>query len=565
MSIQMISPDPREQETSELFLSSYGRNMANAYRSALRKLFQEYRELYPDRSVLDRTRDTFWIVVWDQAQSTMNEATRRERLYALRNLMRFRYELGMIDTNIYEILHVPASQNHQVLSLPNTEFSIQREIESWFASTPRLSEKYNRTRRGPLLRFAAFTHAYPGPWPSLEAIRGWLVQVRPGLQLRCLVQYVKWLESFIECLNEKGLIESNPFAELRRAYPARGLRGIVGALCEEDAQTALLRLERDQGFKSYLAKSFEDYLRVKRATGRIYDHDETILRRLDRFLFEGGHVLDRESFQAWINSYTHLHSTTHSHYYHQGRTFCEYLRRLNPDAFVPDMSLDPLSKRPRIPIVLAATEVAAVIKAADALNESERWPLRRLTFKVVVTLLYCCGMRVGEVARLDVGDIDLHDGVLCVRNTKFFKTRLVPMSAPVSDLVAQYLAERKRKGMPGAPDSPLFYSSRGRRYFKGTIKQVVKRLMESAGIRKEDRRVRIHDLRHTFAVHRLIQWYENGENVQAKLPVLSQYLGHVDMINTRKYLTMIPELSQAAMDRYQAYAARLGRAGHENR
>lgn len=563
MSIQMISPNRREQETSELFLSAYGRNMANAYRSALRNLFKEYRELYPDRSVLDRTHDTFWISPWDEAHPAMSKATRMERLYALMNLMRFRYEHGMINANIYELLNVPSSEKHHGLCLPSTDFAIHREIENWAASIPGLAQRGQKPRRPVMLRFAAGSHAYPGPWPSLPAIRGWLVSVRSSLQLSCLVQYVRWIELFLEHLNEKGLIEHNPFADLRRAYPARGLRGIVGALCEKDAQTALLRLEKETGFKSYLAKSFEDYLRVKRAAGRVYDHDETILRRLDRFLFDGGYLLDRESFQSWITSHTHLHRATHSHYYHQARTFCEYLRRLNPGAFVPDLSLDPLPKRPRIPIVLSATEVAAVIKAAGALNENDRWPLRRLTFKVIVTLLYCCGMRVGEVARLDVGDVDLQDGVLCVRITKFFKTRLVPMSEPVSAMVAEYLAERKGKGIPDAPDSPLFYSSRGRRYFKGTIKQVVKRLMESAGVRKEDRRVRIHDLRHTFAVHRLIQWYENGENVQAKLPILTQYLGHVDMTNTRKYLTMIPELSQAAMNRYHAYAVRLGRVDHE--
>jgi integrase len=87
--------------------------------------------------------------------------------------------------------------------------------------------------------------------------------------------------------------------------------------------------------------------------------------------------------------------------------------------------------------------------------------------------------------------------------------------------------------------------------------------MKSTGIRNEERRVRTHDLRHTFAVHRLIQWYENGDNVQAKLPILAQYLGHVDMANTRKYLTMIPELSQAAMERYQAYAVKPRRVYHE--
>lgn len=153
-------------------------------------------------------------------------------------------------------------------------------------------------------------------------------------------------------------------------------------------------------------------------------------------------------------------------YYHQVRMFCEYLSRTTPDVFVPGKRFDPVFKPPRIPIVLAEDEVAALIKATDALDENKRWPLRRLTFRVVITLLYCCGLRVGEIVRLNVGDVDTGEGVLRVRNTKFFKTRLVPMSPPVTELLAGYLAERRKNGMPGTPESPLFYSSRKRRYLR---------------------------------------------------------------------------------------------------
>ena len=195
-----------------------------------------------------------------------------------------------------------------------------------------------------------------------------------------------------------------------------------------------------------------------------------------------------------------------------------------------------------------------------AIKETDRTPLRRQAFQVIITLLYCCGLRIGEAVRLDVGDVDVERGVLTIRNTKFFKSRFVPMEESVTSLIAQYLRGREKAGFPCMPEAPLFYSSRKRRYFKGTVQKVVKALMETAGIRNVERPVRVHDLRHTFAVHRLVQWYQNGEDVQAKLPILSQYLGHVDIAYTQKYLSLIPELCGAAMERFYEYAVSLKEA-----
>jgi len=93
----------------------------------------------------------------------------------------------------------------------------------------------------------------------------------------------------------------------------------------------------------------------------------------------------------------------------------------------------------------------------------------------------------------------------------------------------------------------------------------MKRRLEAAGLRTGERRVRVHDLRHTFAVHRLIRWYREGDDVQAKLPILSQYLGHVDIAYTQKYLRLVPDLCAAAMQRFQEYAVPLRRANHEER
>jgi len=161
MPIQLISPDPKEQKVAEMFIATHRRRMANEYRSALRLIFREYKELFPHQSLLHRTRDTCWIDAWDRAHPGMSKATRHMRLYALMKLMRFQYDHGMIDSNIYELLDINASKGRQGISLPATEFSIQREIESWLASMPGLDERYKKLRRSIVLRFAISSHGYP--------------------------------------------------------------------------------------------------------------------------------------------------------------------------------------------------------------------------------------------------------------------------------------------------------------------------------------------------------------------------------------------------------------------
>jgi site-specific recombinase XerD len=366
-------------------------------------------------------------------------------------------------------------------------------------------------------------------------------------------------------LERRGLIHDNPMGRLMREYPARGLQGIVHALGTASPDRALRELRRRRAFCSSLADEFRGYLELKRATGRVYAYEESMLLSLDRFLQDGAGGLDAETFDACIKSLARLHSATRSHYYHQGRQFCEYLRRSRPEAFVPAAEFHPLPTPAKTPNVLDREDVYRLFAAAAALPESRRAPLRRRSFQTMLSLLYCCGLRLGEALRLDIGDVDLSQGVLTVRNTKFFKSRLVPMDASVMSRVADYLESRKDAGYPASADAPLFCSSRNRRYFKTTVRHTIYRLMESVGIRTARRRVRIHDLRHTFAVHRLSQWYRDGEDVQARLPILSQYLGHVDIAYTQKYLKLVPELCGAAMDRFQQYAVPLRRTHDEER
>jgi site-specific recombinase XerD len=401
---------------------------------------------------------------------------------------------------------------------------------------------------------------------------------RHGLAMELLAQNVP-LKTIADTLGHRHLISTCVYAKtevdrlreaalplpasdgppLRRGTLHNQVDGEVGRLQAPRCPTA----NRAEGFISDLAPEFENYLVLKRATGRIYDHEESMLLRLDRFLAERDACLTVDCFHEWMRTLRYLHSATQSHYYHQARQFCEYRRRADPTAFVPDRRFDPLEEPARVPAVLSTEDVARLFGGLDATRAGPCTPLWRENYRMIAALLYCCGLRVGEAIRLDMGDVDMTRDLLTIRNTKFFKTRLVPMHSSVGELMSAFMQKRAAAGLAADPDVPVFCSSKGGRYFRNSVKDAIKRRLIGAGLRTVARRVRVHDLRHTFAVHRLTKWYWNGDDVQAKLPILSQYLGHVDIAYTQNYLRLVPDLCAAAMQRFQQHAVTLRRPSHE--
>jgi integrase len=164
------------------------------------------------------------------------------------------------------------------------------------------------------------------------------------------------------------------------------------------------------------------------------------------------------------------------------------------------------------------------------------------TYATLIGLLAVTGMRLGEAVNLDRSDINEHDGLLVIRHAKFGKSREIPLHQTTVAALHAYAA--KRDMVIPRPRSPSFFlSQRGTRPFNANIDGVFPRLLRRTGLPDQARhRLRIHELRHTFAVQTFIDWYKAGANVQALVPILSTYLGHVNPSNTYWYLTAVPEL-----------------------
>jgi integrase/recombinase XerD len=178
------------------------------------------------------------------------------------------------------------------------------------------------------------------------------------------------------------------------------------------------------------------------------------------------------------------------------------------------------------------------------------------TFRAMLLLLYGAGLRVSEALSLNLADVDLQEAVIVIRDTKFYKTRLVPLGSDLNDVMTEYAKQRKRDGHSQSDNAPFFVTKLGARISSRLLRHAFQRLRTHSGVRRKDdpqHQPRLHDLRHAAAVHRLTAWYREGKNVQRLLPLLSTYLGHVDIASTQLYLTMTPELLLEASKRFAQY------------
>lgn len=209
----------------------------------------------------------------------------------------------------------------------------------------------------------------------------------------------------------------------------------------------------------------------------------------------------------------------------------------------------PASQRPHI---YSWEELRRLLDASDSFR-GRKYLIEPETMRTLIILLYGAGLRISEALALNQGDVDLEAAVLTIQETKFYKTRLVPISAELSQILASYRSGRIH---PTGYDQPYLTGKTGARLVYSTVNQTFRDLRSNAGVSRDDNaryQPRIHDLRHTFAVHRLVSWYQSGADVQKLLPHLSTYLGHVHLRYTQVYLTMTPELLEAASGRFAKY------------
>ena len=325
-------------------------------------------------------------------------------------------------------------------------------------------------------------------------------------------------------------------------------------------------------FSSRLAPVLARYVDLKRALGLRFCQATRTLESLDRFLREQASKhsdLNAAAFQAWSQNLLHLAPGKRRDRMRQVYNFCLYRRRTEPRCFVPDPASFPKPHQRLLPYIFSEHDVARLLEAASELTRVPSSPLRPEVIRLAIVLLFTTGIRRGELLRLTVGDYDRRDATLRIRESKFHKSRLLPLSDDIATEIEHYVRIRARRKPPLCSDTALIWNATRGPYSTSGLQFVLKSLLRKCSIfTPKGRLPRIHDFRHAHAVNALLRWYREGAEVEAKLPLLATYMGHVSVLSTHYYLHWIEPLRTAASKRFASHYGKLvapapGRRGRQ--
>ena len=283
-----------------------------------------------------------------------------------------------------------------------------------------------------------------------------------------------------------------------------------------------------------------DYLKAfSRSVGDNIDIEDVSTEMVADFFYGNSPVTS-----AWFIKYTALSG------------FYEYA--ISRD-FINYSPLPPnLPKRPPsfIPYIYSRAELRQLFKAAFSYQKNRSHVEPYMINKLLI-ILYATGIRLNEALSLKLGNVDTSQSLIIVEQTKFYKSRLVPFGKELAKEISDYLKWRKKQGYSQEKNSPFFYGRDNKPLNMNTVENAFVRIRKKAGVKRNDNaryQPRLHDLRHSFAVHRLMSWYQENADVQQLLPVLSVYMGHTYLAATSVYLTMTNDLLQEAGKKFEKYA-----------
>jgi len=309
-----------------------------------------------------------------------------------------------------------------------------------------------------------------------------------------------------------------------------------------------------------LAQDVQDFLRFKRAMGIGYRRAEFVLDSFVRFVEQygdaHGEVALDEAVRRWSARTTGRKAVTVGNEFGVIRQLCLYRRRRDPSCYVPEHALAPVKESVFLPYIFTDDDIRRILAAASGHKGRYIWGAM---LRTLILVLYCTGIRLGEAVRLSTADVDLDCGLLTIQRSKG-RSRILPIRADLVGELHRYVdLRRQRVAVNRCPDPAAFFLRLDASPLTvDSASQALRRLLRELGMKPPSGRSgpRPYEFRHAFAVHRLTAWAIAGDDVHAKLPWLSAYLGHQNVLGTEVYLKATPQLLELASDRFEAHLRR---------
>lgn len=296
-------------------------------------------------------------------------------------------------------------------------------------------------------------------------------------------------------------------------------------------------------YHSDLKLYIEGVIRSKQALGFSYDTKAEIFYKFDQFCTTYGHIgpeLDKTLVEAWNEKRSHEAPATQKGRISVVRQLALYMVRMDLPAYVTPTHIYPDGPR-YVPYIFSNAELSAIFRQIDNCTYCSAVPYREWVMPLLFRLLYGCGLRLSEALCLCLSDIDLETGILTIRDAKFHKDRLIPIT---EDLLHRFRDYAKLAHQNSNPHAAFFVGRPGHPLTGGNVYKNFRRFLWQAGISHGGwgKGPRVHDFRHTFSVHCLRKWVREGKDLGAYLPILKTYLGHYSFSDTAYYLRLTAEL-----------------------
>jgi integrase/recombinase XerD len=296
---------------------------------------------------------------------------------------------------------------------------------------------------------------------------------------------------------------------------------------------------------SGLQAHVDDYLRLRRALGFKLKEEERLLGQLVGYLeAPGATTLTSELAIRWARLPVGVHPNRWAKRLRIARGFAGYLQTIDPATEIPPPDVFPHRRQRATPYLFSQHDICRLLAEARRL----RHPMCAASYEALFGLLAVSGMRIGEAVALQREDVDLDVGLITIRKAKGDRARLVPLHPTATEALRRYASERDRL-CPRPRSRAFFLSSAGTAVHPNGLRHTFREITTRLGVRTQEVRPRVHDLRHRFAVQTLIDWYRSGVNIHERIATLSTYLGHISPADTYWYLSASPELMALAADR----------------